>query len=62
MDTKGCVKLTPDIYFSDSWFSGVKMAEEAMAQVVDICGTTKTIHKVFILATLETLMKDWPGG
>ena len=36
MDTKGCEKLTSnDTYFDDSWFSGVKMAEEAIAEGVD---------------------------
>ena len=45
-DTKGCGKLTSNkTYFSDSWFSGVKMADEAMAQGVDNCGPTKTDHK-----------------
>ena len=29
---------------------------------VDYCGPVKTIHKGFSLATLENLMKDWPGG
>ena len=30
--TKGCGKLTSnDTYFSGSWFSGVKMAEEAIS-------------------------------
>ena len=29
---------------------------------VDYCGPVKTIHKGFCLATLENLMKDWPGG
>ena len=29
---------------------------------VDYCGPEKTIHKVFCLATLERLMKDWLGG
>ena len=29
---------------------------------VDYCGLAKTSHKGFCLATLEKLMKDWPGG
>ena len=29
---------------------------------VDYCGPVKTRHKGFCLATLEKLMKDWPGG
>ena len=63
MDKKGCGQLTSnETYFSDSWFSGVKMAEEAMAKGVQYCGLSKTIHKGFCLAILEKLMKDWPGG
>ena len=48
--------------FSDIWFSSVKTAEEMAAAGVDYCGPVKTIHKGFSLATLEKLMKDWPGG
>ena len=33
-----------------------------MADGVDYCGPVKTSHKDFCLATLEKLMKDWPGG
>ena len=33
-----------------------------MAAGVDYCGPVKTSHKGFCLATLENLMKDWPGG
>ena len=29
---------------------------------VDDYGPVKTSHKGFCLATLEKLMKDWPGG
>ena len=29
---------------------------------VDYCGPSKTSHKGFCLATLEKLMKYWPGG
>ena len=63
MDTIGCGQLTPyDTYFADIWFSGVKMAEEAMAEGVDYWEPVKTGHKVFCLYTLEKLMKDWLGG
>ena len=63
MATKGCGDLTSnDTYFADSWFSSVKMVEETMAAVVDYCGPTKTSHKGFCLATLNFLMKYWPGG
>ena len=33
-----------------------------MAEGVDYCGPLKTSHKGFFLATLEKLMKYWPGG
>ena len=29
---------------------------------VDYCGLANTSHKGFCLATLEKLMKYWPGG
>ena len=50
------------IYFSDIWFSVVKISEEAIAEGVDYCGQVKTSHKGFCLATLEKLTKEWPGG
>ena len=60
---KGCVQLTSnDTYFADSWFSSVKTAEEMAAAGVNYCSPAKTSHKGFCLATLEKLMKDWPGG
>ena len=63
IDTIGCGKLiSNETYFSDSWFSSVKTAEEAMAAGVNYCGPVKTSHRVFCLATLENLIKDWPGG
>ena len=50
MSTKGCVQLTSnDTYFSDIWFSSVKMSEEVMAAGVDYCGPLKTNHKVFFI-------------
>ena len=49
MATKGCGQLTSnDTYFSDSWFSSVKTAEEAMAEGVDYCEPVKTSHRVFV--------------
>ena len=63
MVTKGCGQLTSnDTYFANSWFSGVKMAEEAMAEGVDYCGPVKTSHKGFCLAILEKLIKYFPAG
>ena len=57
MSTKWCGQLASnDNYFADSWFSGVKTAEEAMAEGVDYCGPVKTIHKGFCLVTLEKLV------
>ena len=63
IDTKGCGQLTSsDTYFADSWFCSVKTAEEMAAAGVNFCGPVKTIHEGFCLATLEKLMKYWPGG
>ena len=60
MATKGYGQIrSNDTYFSGIWFSGVKTAEEAMAEGVDYFGPVKTIHKGFCLSTLENLMKDW---
>ena len=63
MDPRGCGQLTSNnTYFDDSWFSGVKTGDEAMAEGVDYCGAAKTIHRGFGIDTLENLMKDWLGG
>ena len=40
----------------------MKTVDEAMAEGVDYCGYVKTIRKGFFLATLEKLMREWPGG
>ena len=63
IDTKGYSQMASnDTYFSYIWFIGVKTDGEAMAEGVDFCGLVQTIHKGFCLATLEKLMKYWPGG
>ena len=63
ISTKGCGQLTSNYtYFYYSWFSSVKTAEEMGAAGVDYFGLMKTIHKGFCFATLEKLMKDFPGG
>ena len=49
-------------YFSGSWFSGLKTAEDVIAEGVDYCGPVKTSHKGFCIPTLENLTKYWPGG
>ena len=51
-----------ETYFSDSWFSGVKIYEEAVSEGVDYSGLAKTSHKGFCLYTLEKLMRNWLGG
>ena len=62
MATKGCGQLTlNNTYFADSWFSGVKMDEEAVAEGVHYCGPVKRSHKGFCLSTLEKLIKYWQG-
>ena len=40
----------------------MKKDEEVMAEGVNYCGPLKTRHKGYCIATLEKLMKDWPGG
>ena len=56
--TKGCGQLSSnETFFSDSWFSGVKIVEDANAEGVDFCGPVKKIHKEFCLSALENLMK-----
>ena len=53
MAKKGYGQLTSNYtYFYDIWFSGVKTADEEMAQGVDYCGPAKMSHKGFCLATL----------
>ena len=42
-----------DTFFSDICFIVVKTLEEGNAQGVDVCGTDKTSHKRFCMATLE---------
>ena len=50
VDTKGCGQLTLNgIYFYDSWLSGVKTADEAMAEGVYYYEPEKTNCKGFCL-------------
>ena len=59
MATKGCGQLTLNCpYFTDNWFSGIKSAEEAMADGVHYYSMVKTSHKGFCLATLEKLTEE----
>ena len=45
MGTKGCGQLSSnDIYFAGSWFSGVKTAEEAIAELLNYYRPLKTSH------------------
>ena len=61
--TKGFGQMTSnDTYFDDIWFTSIKTSEEMKAAGVDYCRLAKTSHKGFYLATLEKLMKYWPGG
>ena len=53
-DTKGCGQLSSNAsFFSDSWFSGLKTAEEVNSEGVYYFGPAKTSHKGFFLGTLE---------
>ena len=61
--TKVCGQLFSNYtYFFDSCFSGVKTYEEVISKVMDYSGLVKKSHKVFCLATLEKLIKFFPGG
>ena len=40
---------------------GMKTLEESNAEGVHYCRPVKTSHKGIFLATLEKLMKEWPG-
>ena len=63
MAAKGCEQLLfRDAYFSDIWFSGLKTADETVAEGVDFCGPVKTRHEGFCLSTLEKSTKEWPVG
>ena len=62
IDNKGFGQLiSNETYFSDSWISFIKTAEEMAAVVVDYCSLVNTSHKVCFLATLENLMKHCLG-
>ena len=63
MATKRCCRLTSNwTYFADSWFSGVKVSDEAMDMGVDYWVPVKMSHKGFWQTTLEKLTKEWPVG
>ena len=53
---------TSDTLFSDSWFSGIKIVQEAYEEVTEYCWPIKKTHKAFFLTLLEILMKYFPGG
>ena len=60
---KGFGQMTSNnTYFDDIWFTSVKTSEEMEAAGVNYCRLVKKSHKGFYLATLEKLMKYWPGG
>ena len=62
-DKKWCGKLFPkDTYFDDIWFSGVKKSEEEDEEGLYYCCPVNIIHKGFLLATLEKLLKYCPIG
>ena len=59
---KGCGHLSSnDTLFDDSWFSGMKIAEEAMAEGVYYFGHVKKSHKGVFLATFEKSTKECLG-
>ena len=62
-DTKGCGKMSSNNnYFSHICFRGAKTAEEMNTYGVDYCGPAKTSHRGFLMAMLEKLIKECPGG
>ena len=59
----GCGQVsTSDTLFYNSWFSGIKIVEEAYAEETEYCGPTNKIHKAFFLTLLEILLKYLPGS
>ena len=61
MANKWCGQLTSnDTYSSDSWFSTVRTAEEAMAAGVDYCGPAKTSHKGNFIPPLKYIYRATP--
>ena len=61
-DTKGCVELLSNkSLFSYTWFRIFKTVDKENTEGVDYCGSAKTSHKGFFLATLEKSMKECLG-
>ena len=60
--TKICGKLLSNyIYFSGIYFIGVKTSDEVISEGLYYCRPLNIIHNGFCLATVKTLMKEWPG-
>ena len=53
---------TRDCFLLGSWLSSKKTVEAAAYIGVDLIEMVKTNTKAFCKATIEGLMKDWPGG
>ena len=52
---------TRDYFLFKSWFSSKKLAETSASIGVDLIGMVKISTKGFCKATIEGLVKDWPG-
>ena len=60
---KGCFQpSSKNKLFTGVWFREVKTVEEGNAEKLDYLLYVNTSCKVFFLATLEKLIKEWLGG
>jgi len=55
-------KAPRNVYYGDSWFAGVRTAEEHWVRGHEFCGPVKTAHSFFPKDEIEKLMKPWPSG
>ena len=51
-----------EVFYGDSWFAGVKTAEEVARLGHDFVGPVKTSHKCFPKKFFVETMRTWPGG
>ena len=54
--------LRREIFYGDSWFAGVKLAEALRKRGLDFGGPVKTKTSCFPKEELEKIMKHWPSG
>lgn len=51
-----------EIYYGNSWFASVKLAEKLACKNLEFGGIVKTNSSCFPKEEVEALMKDWPSG